>query len=221
MFLCHLQAPSSQLFLPITSVSKCLLKYWFCYLIIIWLWISIISFSYPLCKLSQKPPELIWDSRCCKTNHCDFPSAESNTVFPVGENTSDTDNVLLCPTCVKGQLWTTDSPDVAQSSCEERSYLRAVTLIWSFSVNTLQTFLFARWVQSAEPDDSSELGELSIFPGVGPSHSSHCFCLSVCRWDPALSYSTLVNMNHGDKSSCVPVLFFFLLWHTANLPICT
>ena len=32
-------------------------------------------------------------------------------VFPVGENSSDADNLLLCATCVKGKLWTMSGPD--------------------------------------------------------------------------------------------------------------
>lgn len=51
-------------------------------------------------------------------------TARVNQTFPVGEDTCDTDNLLLCATCVKGQLQTVsrpDSPDVIWSSFEKNS----------------------------------------------------------------------------------------------------
>lgn len=54
------------------------------------------------------------------------PSPKSNRVFPVGENASDTDNLLLCATCVKGQLLTMcgpDSLDTVGSSYEKTTWV--------------------------------------------------------------------------------------------------
>ena len=52
-----------------------------------------------------------------------------NSAFPVGEKTSDKDNVLLCSTCVKCQLWTmsgADSSHIVWNSNEKTIYVCAV-----------------------------------------------------------------------------------------------
>lgn len=84
--------------------------------------------SAKIIKLTEQQESAVYDQIMNRPQDCGVICVMScllyspNVVFPVSNDTSDTDNLLLCPTCVKEKLWTMsalDSQNSYQSSYEK------------------------------------------------------------------------------------------------------
>lgn len=70
---------------------------------------------------------LIWAPTGKNMSPISWPSIileHQHRIFPVGENTLDLDNLLLCATCLKGQLpqmYQSDSYDIVLSSYKNKN----------------------------------------------------------------------------------------------------